>query len=200
VNCHKAEAIVMAGLVSVFLALLAGCHSVSLLNPPQATGTHKFIDIDDYLTKEQKHAVVVWGNHAAAIETITKLEQQSGKTVLDPAVIEELVNEQRSKFGDLTEEEVVLRAGRLARADSVIFAKVAATPADGTAGYQCSVAIRAVNVEIGEVRWSGTAWYPRPVQDLDESVRQLTAMAIARARCPIERGFAWYQDKGCMVK
>ncbi len=182
------------------LMFLAGCHSVSLLNHPQATGTHKFIDIDDYLTKEQKHAVVVWGNHAAAVETITKLEQQSGKIVLDPAVIEELVNEQKSKFGDLTEDEVVLRAGRLARADSVIFAKVAATPADGTGGYQCSVAVRAVNVEIGEVRWSGAAWYPRPVQDLDESVRLLTAMAIARARCPIERGFAWYQDKGCMVK
>lgn len=182
------------------LMLLAGCHSTGYLNYPQATGSHKFIDIDDYLTKEQKHAVVVWGNHAAVVETITKLEQQSGKTVLDPAVIEELVNEQKSKFSNLTEDEVVLRAGRLARANSVIFAKATVIPADGTAGYNCIVVIRAVNAEIGEVRWSGSAWYPRPVPDPEEGVRVLTATAIARARCPIERGFSWYEDKGCQVK
>jgi hypothetical protein len=187
-------------IVMPLLLLLAGCHSTSFVNYPQASGSHKFIDIGDYMTKEQKHAVVIWADHPAAVETIKHVEEQSGKMVLESALIEDLVNEQKSKFGDLAEDEIVLRAARLAKADSVIFAKVTVAPVDGRSAYNCNVTIRAVNVDIGEVRWTGTAWYPRPVSDPEESVRILTATAIARARCPIERGFLWYQDKGCQVK
>lgn len=192
-----------AGLVPASVLLLhftvaAGCHSTSFINYPQTTGSHKFIDIGGYMTKEQKHAVVIWADHPAAVDTIKQLEEENGSAILEPAMIDELVNEQKAKFPDLTEEEIVLRAARQARADSVIFAKVAVAPAGGA--YHCNVAIRAVNVEIGEVRWTGTAWYPRPVTDPEEGIRVLTATAIARARCPIERGFFWYQDKGCQVR
>lgn len=201
---HKPRRFLAALLLIQGVITAAACHSTAFINYPLATGSHKFIDIGDYLTKEQKHTVVIWANHPAVIETIANIERQSGKAVLDPAAIEELVNEQKAKFNDLTEDEVVLRAGRLARADSVIFAKAAVTPAsgstDGSGPYNCSVGIRAVNVEIGEVRWTGTAWFPRPVQDPEEALRVLTATAIARARCPIERGFVWYDGKGCLVK
>jgi hypothetical protein len=195
-----ADGFVPASLVLLHLAVATGCHSTSFINYPQTTGSHKFIDIGGYMTKEQKHAVVIWADHPAAVATIKQLEEQNGSVILDPATIDELVNEQKTKFPDLMEEEIVLRAARLAKADSVIFAKVAVAPADGTSAYKCNVAIRAVNVEIGEVRWTGTAWYPRPVKDPEESIRVLTATAIARARCPIERGFFWYQDKGCQVR
>lgn len=202
--CHQIPPSIAWAMVPLLSAILVGCHSTAFMNYPLSTGSHKFIDIGDYLTKEQKHTVIIWANHPAAVETMTQLEQQGGRTVLDPALIVELVNEQRAKFSDLTEEEVVLRAGRLSHADSVIFAKVAIVPAsgaaDGSDGYRCNVGIRAVNVAIGEVRWTGTAWYPRPIQDTDEAIRVLTATAVARARCPIERGFTWYDNKGCVVK
>ncbi|MBI3292294.1 MAG: hypothetical protein HYZ73_05745 [Elusimicrobia bacterium] len=201
---HKPLRLLAALLLIQGVITAVACHSTAFINYPLATGSHKFIDIGDYLTKERKHTVVIWANHPAVIETIANIERQSGKAVIDPAAIEELVNEQKAKFNDLTEDEVVLRAGRLARADSVIFAKAAVTPAsgstDGSGPYNCSVGIRAVNVEIGEVRWTGTAWFPRPVQDPEEALRVLTATAIARARCPIERGFVWYDGKGCLVK
>ncbi len=57
--------------------------------------------------------------------------------------------------------------------------------------YQLSVAIRAVDVESGEVRWSGGSHLSQPVTDPESALVGLTTAAMGRALCPIERGAKW---------
>jgi hypothetical protein len=63
--------------------------------------------------------------------------------------------------------------------------------------YHVSVSVRAVNVETGEVRWSGTDHYPNAVTNLNTAIVNLTNSALARATCPIQRGYLWVERKGC---
>ncbi len=57
--------------------------------------------------------------------------------------------------------------------------------------YQLNVAVRAVDVESGEVRWSGSSGFSQPITDLEPSLGALTNAAMGRAVCPIERGAKW---------
>jgi hypothetical protein len=52
--------------------------------------------------------------------------------------------------------------------------------------------VRGVNVETGEVRWSGVAWYPvKPHSHLKMSTNTLAYWAILRATCRVETGSTW---------
>lgn len=63
--------------------------------------------------------------------------------------------------------------------------------ADRMTVYQLGVAVRAVDVESGEVRWNGSSRFSQPVTDLEASLGALTNAAMGRAVCPIERGSKW---------
>jgi hypothetical protein len=55
------------------------------------------------------------------------------------------------------------------------------------------VSIRSVNIETGEVRWSGTAFYRQPIGDPEGGVLQFIDAAWARATCRVEEGYEWIE-------
>jgi hypothetical protein len=113
----------------------------------------------------------------------------------------------------------VLRVGKLVGAERIIFADATITSAVSSRAYygaygggarsdtvyHLSVAVRNVDVETGEIRWSGSASYPKPINNPEIGVVYLAKSAIARATCPIESGFEWremstWTTGGCVKK
>jgi hypothetical protein len=113
----------------------------------------------------------------------------------------------------------MLRVGKLVGAERIVFAEVTITPAVSSRAYvnqyggraqtdtiyHLSVAVRMVNVETGEIRWSGSASYPQPVNNPEVGVVYLTQSAIARAVCRVEDGYKWQERSiwtqgGCSKK
>ncbi|MDE3019583.1 MAG: hypothetical protein KGO52_16015 [Nitrospirota bacterium] len=142
--------------------------------------------------------------------------QDTGQTVIERARLQEVLNEQKIRLTNTPDDDAhVLRAGRLAGADYIIFAyvsvrQVTTQPMEddprfgglGIAGptFLISVSARSVSVATGEIRWSGTASYPRPVRNPEQTVTVLAEAAFARATCRTETGFEWNDRRGCIQK
>ncbi|MGH7205269.1 MAG: CsgG/HfaB family protein [Nitrospiraceae bacterium] len=184
---------------------------------PVTNGSHAPIDP---AAKDKKWRFVVWSDHAGVANAIAAWTQQVGHTVVERARLMEVFNEQKLRLTHTPDDNAdVLRVGRLVGADRVIFADVTIRPEavsqayvgpygggsrSGTV-YHLNVSVRAVNVETGEVRWSGTAYYPGPVTNPDQGAVYLAQSAIARALCPVEEGFEWvepgsWSEGGCRKK
>ncbi len=65
------------------------------------------------------------------------------------------------------------------------------------AWFRLAVSVRSVNVETGEVRWTGSAYYPEPVTNPEDGLVYLTRAAVGRALCPFEDGATWSNKTGC---
>ena len=67
-----------------------------------------------------------------------------------------------------------------------------------------SVAVRGVDVESGEIRWSGAAHYPGAISNPEQGVVFLAEFALGHAICPVEAGYEWkeaaggFGDAGCL--
>ena len=201
--------------LGVFLSLnLVGCaHQVY----PVTTGSHAPIDPAN---KDKKFRFVVWATHPAIATTIMSFVQQAGHTVVERSRLDQVFKEQEIRLTHTPDDNAqVLRVGKLIGAERVIFAEhtvssnVVSRSAFNAYGggsrsetvYHVSVAVRAVNVETGEVRWSGTAQYPSPINNPEAGLTYLTQSAIARAVCPIETGYEWkesstFEKGGCRKK
>lgn len=176
---------------------------------PVTTGFHA--PIDPNAPKNPK--VVVWGNHAGMVNAIIGWVQQGGATVVERARLQEVFEEQKIRLTHTTDDEAgLLKVGRLIGADHVIFAEATVTPATSSRAYVGSygggavsetvyhvgVAVRGVAVESGEVRWSGTAHYPGPINNPEQGIVYLAQSAIARALCRVEVGYTWTKGNGCV--
>ena len=113
----------------------------------------------------------------------------------------QLLNEQAIRLSSSPDDEAaVLKVGKLTGAREVVFLDSPIkeqTWSASTAGYygwyggqsqtqsgvayQVSVSVRGVDVESGEVLWSGTAHYAAMVTDLDNRLRLLTCHALSTA-------------------
>lgn len=120
--------------------------------------------------------------------------------------LDQVFSEQAIRLTHTPDDDAqILRVGKLLGADRIIFAEhtissniVSSAYISKYGGqsrsetvYHVSVAVRSVNVETGEVRWSGSAQYPRPINNPESGLSFLTQSAIARALCPIEEGWTW---------
>jgi len=114
----------------------------------------------------------------------------------------------------------VLRVGKLLGAERVIFGEhtVSSNVVSrhafvfpyGGAGrsetvYDVSVSVRNVDVETGEIKWSGSAHFSSPITNPETAIGLLTQAAVSRASCRIESGYEWkeanaYEKWGCLKK
>lgn len=168
-------------------------------------------------------AVVVWGNHPAAVGPIVDLVQSQGNTVLERTRLQSVFDEQKIRLTHSSDDMAdLLKVGKIVGADSIIFADVshraetrsgvyntpgAILPMGGMllavppksesyseTLHHISVAVRGVNVEDGTVRWSGSATVNQPVKNPDAAVGYLTNAAILRALCRVEKGYEWVEQ------
>lgn len=202
----------VAHLAVLFLVALAsnGCGRTLY---PVTTGFHGPIDPG---TQTVKRRVVVWSNHPGVANAIAGWLQQGGHTVVERARLQEVFNEQRIRLSHTPDDDAdILRIGRLIGAERVVFAEVTVKSeavsqayyhpyygGGGSSGtvYHASVAVRSVNVENGEIRWSGTASYPQAINNPEQAVIYLANAAIARATCRVESDYEWSDAKGCTKK
>ena len=202
------------GIVAFCLIFLAGCSSNIVY--PISTGSHA---PTDPANKDKKYRFVVWSNHPPIANAISSLLQRGGHIVVERARIMEIFNEQKMRLTNSADDDGnVLRVGRLLGADRVVFAEATVKPesystayagsyggrfdASANSGtlYNLSVSVRAVSVETGEVRWQGSAYYPSPVNSLEQGLMLLASAAVGRAWCRFEDGDRWTEQDGCKKK
>ena len=182
----------------------AGCTNVY----PVSTGSHSKIEP---VNPDKPPRAVVWGNHPAVVDAATQTMQKMHVQVVERARLKEILNEQKVRLTNTSDDEAeLLKVGRLLGADQIVFADAAVNSkevqrvVDSYGGlsqaetvYQLSVSVRNVSIETGELRWSGTATYPKPVTNRDEGLIDLTRHAMSHAVCPLENGYTWDEQAGC---
>ena len=155
---------------------------------------------------------VVWGNHEAMVGFIMQEIIKDRAVAIERAYLQEVINEKAIKLTNTSDDDAeILRVGRSIGADHIIFGNATVRPeprsgavvsptmgAIGYSGnvYHLSVSVRSVQVETGEVRWSGMAQFNLPINDPENGLVMLTRFAVSRATCPIEKGYQWREDDG----
>lgn len=169
--------------------LLVGCGIVSSGIHPITDGFHKNLP-------QQNARIVVWGGYPSSTGTAMTWLQKRGLTIVERARLKQILDEQTIRLTHTQDDEgQILRVGKLLGAETVVFvdssfntgatSNFSVNPSGGgghsTTIYSLSVSIRGVNVETGEVAWTGNARYPRPVVNLDDGLTRLTCNALATA-------------------
>jgi hypothetical protein len=139
--------------------------------------------------------VMVLGENQAVVNRVSQLLGSVGGIVIDQRVT-------------AASDQDALKTGQRIGADLVVFvdASVKSTtnslaffhPSYGGGYssrelYHASVTIRGVYVETGEVGWSGSAWYPKPINNPEQGIIHLTENAFGHAFCR----YQWSNRKGC---
>ena len=144
---------------------------------------------------EKGTRAVVWGNHEVAVGAAVTWLQRKRLRLVERARLHEVLKEQRVQLTHSPEDEAdILRVGRLIGANWVVFIdtkmrsneRTAVTQyrADAWVEYHLSVTVRGVDVESGEILWSGRAHYPKGVNNPEAGIIYLTDNAFDRAWCP----------------
>ncbi len=157
-------------------------------------------DLNGRFMPSKPETVVIWANHAGVEHHLAGVLLHNGYTVVERARLQHVFNEQKIRLMHTSDSDAdTLRVGRLAGATMVIFVEVHREPSFGHEIKSASVGIRGVNVETGQVRWSGTARVTAGsflvMQDAQEG--SLAELAFYRAICPVETGrFEWIEQSG----
>ena len=134
----------------------------------------------------EKLRVIVWGHHAGATHAAVEMLQHSGATIVERACLQELFDKQQIRLTQTSDDDFhVLKVGRLAGANQVVFVEVSDKPE--------SVAVRSVDIETGAVRWRGHSSLTQPITDPEVAIPLLTKAAMKRATCALERGREWVE-------
>jgi hypothetical protein len=170
--------------------------------------------------QDDKLRFIVWGNHAGATHAALEELQRGGNTIVERAHLQELFDEQKIRLTHTSDDDArVLKVGRLAGGNRVVFveatdkSEIVSVAYIGPYGgasrsdtvHQVSVAVRSVDVESGEVRWSGHSTLSQAITDPEVAIPLLTKAAMQRATCPLERGAKWIEvgvesKWGCKTK
>jgi hypothetical protein len=147
------------------------------------------------MAQQKRH--VVWSDNPIVANAIMGWLQQAGQIIVERSRIEEIFREQQFVLTHTPDDEAtLLKIGKLAGADWVVFAESTVKQANSfysfsQPAFMVSVTLRSVNVETGEVRFVGTAAYQSPVLDPDPSLDFATRAAMTRALCRTEHGYKW---------
>jgi hypothetical protein len=198
--------------IGLLLFLLAGCTHVVF---PVTRGSHAPLEPSRPTAKR----VVVWSNDTNAGNHVIALVQQIGLVVVERARLQQIFDEQKIRLTHTPDDDpYILRVGKLIGADRVILVEVTEKStefrrayvgpnyggAQSGTEYHVSAAIRGIDVETGEIRWSGTAQTAKAINNPGEATAILVELAAARALCPLESGYQWkertsdYQEAYCM--
>ena len=154
---------------------------------PIATGSHAF----NYSVMEKPHRYIVWSTHPTVTASVTQVLQSNRQTVVERAQLNRAFDEQRIRLTHTSDDETqLLRVGKLIGADQIVFADHTSDK-DNRNLYRLMVRVRAVDVETGEIKWNGSAWYPERMVEEESGLFKLAAVAMFRATCMVERGAKW---------
>ena len=136
--------------------------------------------------------------------------QKMGLRLVERSRLQQVFDEQKIRLTHSMDDDAqILKVGKILGAGSIVFVDVENSSSQlGQAFvYQyagssrsetvtnASVSVRGVNVESGEVMWTGTAHYPQAINNPEAGIVYLTQAAVARGLCPAE---AWKSEKeGC---
>jgi hypothetical protein len=169
---------------------------------PVTSGSHAAIEPGRSVAKR----FVVWSNHKGAGNHMIAQVQQLGLVVVERARLQQIFDEQKIRLTHGSDDDAsILSVGKMVGADRVIFVEVTERsssysrahvgPNYGNAQsgieYHVAVAVRGVDVETGEIRWSGTAQTPGAINNPEQAAVILGELAAARALCPEESGYHW---------
>ncbi len=146
--------------------------------------------------QDDKLRFVVWGNHPGALHRVMGILLAGGNTVVERVRLQQIFDEQRIRLTHTPDDDAnILKVGKLAGADRVIFIEVSDREQSALFGtvHHVSAAVRCVAVESGEVRWSGHSTLSRPITDPEAALPALAEGAMGRAICPLERGYEWVE-------
>lgn len=193
--------------MSACLVLLFGAACAHHVVYPVTTGSHAVPGPD---TKPIK-SVVVWSNDAGVGNQLFSIFQKFDIVVVERAQLQQVFKEQQIRLTHTSDDDAdLLRVGKLIGADRVVFAEASnhespfssasvnrygGTSSSGVV-YHLRVAVRAVEVETGKIRWSGTAVNAAAVNNPEVSLNALAMFAVFRAICPVEKGYVWVELSG----
>jgi hypothetical protein len=183
--------------ICLVLLCLVGCGRTI---QPISEGFHNHIP-------EKGTRLVVWGNHESAVGAAVTWLQRKKMRLVERARILEVFKEQKIQLTHSSEDEGdILRVGRLLGADCVVFVDTTMRSNErlarnqyGAAAwieYHLSVTVRGVNVETSEILWSGSAQYPKGINNPESGMVFLTQNALGHAWCPEGK----WTDGGCKQK
>ncbi|MDK2743466.1 MAG: hypothetical protein NDI90_11165 [Nitrospira sp. BO4] len=210
--------------VGVFMATLASSCSETRVVRTITTGSHLQLT-DDELVKTKnrpRSRYVVWGDHQGAVNSAIEVFQANGTSVVERARLREIIDELKVSLIHGADETNLLKVGRIAGADSILFVETtersdSVTPSPGTlyrvfSGMAAAnpqyvpppppasvmvhrprVSVRAVSVETGEIKWSGSSTLTEGVTDPEIAYPILTQAAMHRAACLVEKGATWVE-------
>ena len=171
--------------VGTLLLATAGCRGYAFVETPMTDGFHS--KLPSPYTR-----AVVWGGRSDTIQSASTWLLKKGILVVDQTkVLQAAADQKVSLTGYQYVETDVLRMAKLVGARLVVFsnAEVGSWEAlDWSAGfprsqrvYSATVALRAVDVNTGEIEWSGRAQSTERFSNIEEGISLLTCHALATA-------------------
>jgi len=117
--------------------------------------------------------IVIVGNNNTANSMATIWLQKRGLSVLERSQLDQILAEQQLRLVRSSDDEaMLLHVGRIAGASQIIFIDTTSS----------TVSIRAVDLESGTIRWTGSAHYrDMRIKEPGDSSIKLTCQALATA-------------------
>jgi hypothetical protein len=183
-------------LVSFFILCLSGCAGQVM---PISNGS--LTDVP-----EPGSTTVVWGNHSGAVAQTVTILQQMGFRIVERSRLRQISDEQRITLTNTADDDPqILKVGKMLGAASIVFVDVTSSSSQlsrtmvnqygggsrSETVTNLNVAARGVNVESGEVMWSGMAHYPQAINNPEAGITYLTQNAVMHGLCPMG---AWKKD------
>ncbi len=156
---------------------------------------------------------IVWGSHTGATGQAVTMLQKFGLRIVERSRLQQVFDEQKLRMSNTSADEGhLMKIGKIVGAETIVFVDVQmgsdvvsqsstqmrglrfASGSKTETMYNTNVAVRAVNIESGEVLWSGSAHYPRKINNPEAGIVHLTTAAIHRAMCPDR---LWSNFSGC---
>jgi len=169
----------------VLICLIAACKSYSKIDTPITDGYHSKLPTP--YTR-----AVVWGTRADTVQSVSTWLLKKGILVVDQTKLVQVAADQKvSISGYQYVETDVLRTAKLVGARLVVFAnaEVGSWEVMGMDSglprsmkvYTGTISLRAVDVNTGEIEWSGKAQSADRFGNLEEGISQLACHALATA-------------------
>lgn len=167
------------------VCFIVGCRSYSTVETPITDGYHS--KLPSPYTR-----AVVWGSRADTVQSVSTWLLKKGILVVDQTKLMQVAADQKVPISGYQYIETdVLRTAKLVGARLVVFAnaEVGSWEVLGMDSglprsmkvYSGTISLRAVDVNTGEIEWSGKAQSSERFNNLEEGISQLSCHALATA-------------------
>ncbi len=183
---HALPRVISQVLLSFALGcLFSGCRSYSTIEIPTTDGYHSKLPTP--YTR-----AVVWGTRPDTVQSVSTWLLKKGILVVDQTKLMQAAADQRVTISGYQYAETdVLRTAKLVGARLVVFANADVGSWEvlgmeyglprSMKVYSGTISLRAVDVNTGEIEWSGKAQSSDRFNNLEEGISQLTCHALATA-------------------